>query len=756
MAHPRLLTALIGMAATVVGFVLLPVSQGTAAVTHHHRKPGTTVSGRQDVESAEEPEVLQEQHGNGHSDHQAVQSDGHHLVDRIHPEQQRDLRPGRHRLPGHDRRVQLRQGHPLEPVLRREQSGGRGILRLRPENTAYATTAPNGSGQADIQILIADQNQLLGCGVHHECSLVIVPAQGGDTLDSPINCRNHLDDQGGTDVGEFAFTSQNGQCSWASRIVIPLSFVPAPNNCAIKTASFTALGSPMLDRAIEPWIADLCAQSPPLTVTYNPAITEPEAIQDVPLGLGDVALTSRPGPTQIGTRQYTYAPIAISAVSIAYWLDNPVTGQPVTNLKLDPRLVAKLITQSYNFQNEGCGGGQAPAGIGCDNAVDGNPTSLFSDPEFRHLNPHVQAAAAFGGAFQIPTVESGHSDMTWQLTRWIADNKPANAFISGQFDQWGMHVNTDYLGLKYPLDSFTGQDNYPVIAHRYSPDFPLAAVDQLQAENWDNGTDWEVDPTTGNFPRDPIETPGERALFAIVDEGSAAAFRFPVAEIRNDKGHYVAPTTKSMTAALSSMVPAGSNHVTQQVNFGKQKADAYPLTMIIYAMVPTSGTTATKAAAIARFLDFAAGPGQHPGLNVGELPPGFVPLTAQLRDETLHAATLVANQAGNSPTSSPSPTASPGAGPTEASPTPSPSASSASPAPQPTATPTATPSVVTIALKSAQTAGMMRYALPVLLIFGGIATLAGASSLIVSSAGAAITERLRRVRRARPTLRRKQ
>ncbi len=437
-------------------------------------------------------------------------------------------------------------------------------------------------------------------------------------------------------------------------------------------------------------------------------------------------------------------------------MDSPVTGQPVTKLKLDPRLVAKLITQSYNFQNEGCGGrGQGSGGIGCDSAVDGNPISLFADPEFKRLNPHVQPAAAFGGAFQIPTVESGHSDMTWQLTRWIADNKPAAGFMTGQFDQWGMHVNTAYLGLKYPLDSFTGQDNYPVIAHRYSPDFPLNSVVQLQAENTDNGTDWEVDPTTGNFPRDPIETPGERALFAIVDEGSAAAFRFPVAEILNDKGRYVAPTTKSMTAALSSMVATGTNHVTQQVNFAKQKADAYPLTMIIYAMVPTSGTSAKKATAIARFLDFVAGPGQHPGLDVGELPPGFVPLTAQLKDETLHAATLVGNQTGDSPTPNPSPTASPSTGPIENSPSPGASAS-ASPTPQPTATPTAAPSVVTIALKSAQTAGMLRYALPVLLIFGGVATLAGASSLMVSSAGAAITERLRRVRRVALTPRRKQ
>ncbi len=51
--------------------------------------------------------------------------------------------------------------------------------------------------------------------------------------------------------------------------------------------------------------------------------------------------------------------------------------------------------------------------------------------------------------------------------------------------------------------------------------------------------------------------------------------------------------------------------------------------MVIYAMVPTSGTSSHKAAAIAEFLDYVAGPGQHRGLNVGELPPGYLPLPAK-------------------------------------------------------------------------------------------------------------------------------
>lgn len=620
-----------------------------------------------------------------------------------------------------------------------------------PQNTAYATTSPDGTGELNIQILTAFQNQFLNCGIHHLCSLVIVPSQGGNTLGAHPVCSDHSIDVGGTDQGQYAFSAETGQCSWADRIVVPLRFAPAPSNCPIRNTTFTALGSPMLGRAINQWIAALCSSANPLTITYNSALTEPQAITDVPLGLGDIALTTRPGPANPGGKHtYTYAPLAISAVSIAYWIDNPVTGKPLTTLKLDPRLVAKLLTQSYDFQNEGCGGGLAPKVIGCDGAVDGNPFSLFADPEFRKLNPKVPAPTGYGAEFQIPTVEAGHSDMTWEVTRWIADNSDASDFMTGQFDPWGMHVNTDYLGLKYPIDSFTSEDPYPVIAHLYSPVFPLNSVAQYQAANWDPGTDWEKD-DTGNFPKNPIEIPGERGLISILDEGNAAAFRFPVAEIRNDKGRYVAPSVKSMAAALPSLVPSGSNKVTEAVDYARQKAGAYPLTMVIYAMVPTSGISAHKAAAIARFLDFVAGPGQKRGVEPGELPPGFLPLTGSMRTETLLAASKVLEQAGNSPSPSPSASSSPGTGTS-----PSPSAS-----PPPSATPSPTPSptlgtgIVTVALKGAERAPLTRYALPVLLIVGGLAALAGASSLVMSTAGAAVATRLRRVRRLRLAFRSK-
>lgn len=621
-----------------------------------------------------------------------------------------------------------------------------------PENTAYATSSPKGVGQTDIQILTAQENQFLGCSARHECSLVIVPAQGGNPFSQPINCSDHSLDTGGSDLGQFAFVSSTGICSWRDRIVVPLKFAPLPANCPINNTAFTVLGSPMMLRAMTQWRSYLCAAANPLTFVYNASITEPAAIEDVPLGLGDIALTTRPGPVSSGKHTYAYAPVAISAVSVAYWVDSPITGLPVRKLKLDQRLLAKMLTQSYNFDSYGCGSGAPPKGIGCDGAVDGNPIGLFVDLEFKRLNPKVRTPTGFGSTFQVPTVMSGHSDMTWEMTRWIAHDPAGAGFVKGQFDPWGMHVNTNYLAVRYPTDSFTGQDNYPIIAHRYNPTFPLGgsvnSVAGYQVQNWDPGTSWVKD-QYGNFSRDQVEPPGERDLFAVLDQADAAAYRFPTAELLNARSRYVAPSLKSMAAALPSLTATSkAQKVTEDINYDKLRPGAYPLTMVIYAMVPTSGLSAKKATAIARFLNFITGPGQSPGFRPGRLPPGYLPLPPKFKAEAQHTANLVLTQKGNSPTSRRSPSQSSSPSPSTTSTTPTPSQPS-------TPAPSSGPRIVTVALKSRQAAGLARYALPILLITGGLAALSGASALVISSAGAAIMATLRRARRLRLSIRRK-
>jgi PBP superfamily domain len=599
-----------------------------------------------------------------------------------------------------------------------------------PMTTSYGVTAANGTGETPIELLTALQDQQLGCDIGKPCSLVIVPSQGGNTLVSPPQCNDHTSDTGLTDTGSFAFTSLYGSCSWNDRIIVPLYFARTQADCPVRSPDFSAIGSPMLARAMASWQSGLCSGSDAVTIQYDSAQSEPLAREDFQAGDDDVALTTMPA-SGASKYPYTYAPVAISAESVAYWIDNPVTLKPLTNIKLDPRLVLKLLTQSYNFENEGCGHGVIPTkGVGCDNAVDGDPESLFADPEFQQLNPHV---AAVGDGYQVPTVLSGESDMTWVLTSWIAANKAAKSFADGAFDPWGEHVNTDYLDMALPTLSLNAMDPYPPVAHLYSPTYPLSQVATYQVDNWSPGTEWQPD-NYGNYDAVLPEIPGNRALFAILDQADAVSYELPVAALENADGQYVKPTDASMTAAVNAMTTA-KNGITQSLIQSKKVSGAYPLTMVIYAMVPTGGVSKQTATKIGQWLDYVAGQGQTTGNQPGDLPPGYLPLTAAMRAQTLKAATEVLDQVGNKAKGS---TAGKSKSSVKASAT---ATATATPTPSPTAT------HGTVSLGYATnppTSGLARYALPALLIAGGALAVAGAFALVVGRNGAVALVWLRR------------
>ena len=102
--------------------------------------------------------------------------------------------------------------------------------------------------------------------------------------------------------------------------------------------------------------------------------------------------------------------------------------------------------------------------------------------------------------------------------------------------------------MKLPTNTLNSMDPYPPIAHRYDPVFPLSSVAQYQVDNWYPATTGS--PTrSGNYDKLSPEVPGDRALFAILDEADAAAYELPVAALQNAAGHYVAPTDATHAAA---------------------------------------------------------------------------------------------------------------------------------------------------------------------------------------------------------------
>jgi hypothetical protein len=614
-----------------------------------------------------------------------------------------------------------------------------------PSNTSYATTDPDGTGTADILLFTSVQNQFLNCGPSQPCSLVVVPSQGGDSLDfaKPV-CSNHTEDVGGTDLGQYAFGpissspfTANGYCSWVKRIVVPLYFAPTPNGCPLRAANFTAGGSPMVADAMEQWQTGLCEGANGIELQYNGSLNESEARNYFAEGTDDVAFTTLPMSPGTTAHPYTYAPVAVSAVSVGYWVDNQNTGQPYTGIKLDARLLTKLLTTSYAFTDDACPGG-GTGGFGCDNAVDRNPDNLYADPEFQKLNPTVWQNASQPTGDEIPIVLSGDSDMTWETTSWIASDPAASSFLAGQFDPWGMHVNTYYLGLKYPISGFLPMDPYLPVSSAYAPVYPLTTLASDMALNQLPGTMDTKDPVTGNYDALPPEVVGDRDMWSLIDQADAARFLIPAAALENADGKFVEPTNAAMAAAVKDMtVGAGG---TLSMNYTDKDPAAYPLTMVIYAVVPTGGISKAKAAAIAQFLDFVADQGQQVGTAPGQLPAGYLPLPQSLREQTLKAATEVLDQVGD-----PKPKASASA---SASATKSPSASP-SPSPSPSSSGSATAHSVIVSFSRPDTTGMSWVVLA-LLIAGLALLISGPAALAYGSPGAraAVSAGARRLRQA--------
>jgi hypothetical protein len=204
-----------------------------------------------------------------------------------------------------------------------------------------------------------------------------------------------------------------------------------------------------------------------------------------------------------------------------------------------------------------------------------------------------------------------------------------------------------------------------------------------------------------------------------------------------------------MAAAVSHMVSNGSG--TLQVNLADKTANAYPLTMVIYAMCPTSGLSPAKAAAVARFLNFAAGAGQTPGTAPGQLAAGYLPLPASLAAQTKKLAAQVAKQTGNTSSGTHGTGTGNGSGTGTGSGT---GSGSPSPAPSSTSTRSTTSgspgspmahSPISLVSSHAGPAAMTRFALPALLILGALMALGGSSALAGSAEGG-IPGRLRWLR----------
>lgn len=538
-------------------------------------------------------------------------------------------------------------------------------------NAVYSVTNPDGSGQVSLHVENAQTNSVLGCDAKHACSIVVLPVFGGrQGPNDKINCNDHSMDyptEANGYVSDAGITLASGAlfgaaCSWANRLVIPLHFAATPTNCPKASPAFSAAGSPMLSRAMQQWQAGWCHGSAALSFDYNSTNNEYQARSSFLSGGGaltsatDVALTTQPDDS--GGRKHTYAPIANTDIAIAFVIDNPRTGRPIQDLTLSARLVAKLLTQSYSLRFT-CpsDGDTTKQSTSCDPAVKGNPSSIFADPEFLALNPQITAGNyasqnLAAGDF-LPTVVSGNSDLIWTLTSWVASDPDARAFLAGQSDPWGTHVNTYYRGSEYPTSQLRELDPGYVdpgapagngtMQNSWQPVNGLDRVGQLLVGNSTSAISNDQSACSAQpcpFPR-VIDQLGARALFAVVDQGTASAYEFPTARLINAAGRAVAPSTAGVSAALAHM-RTNADGITQSANFASTDAAAYPLSVVDYAMLPTCGLTARTVTAVRSFLAHVSS-SQTYGVEPGAIAPGYLGLSGRQLKQLASASGAVSS-----------------------------------------------------------------------------------------------------------------
>jgi hypothetical protein len=583
-------------------------------------------------------------------------------------------------------------------------------------------------GQAKFNIEAGETNSALDCSASSPCSLVIVPNWGGNYTGTANTvqawtqygqCGNHSYDsiEGGGPLPASTNAYDAFGCEIPNRIIVPLSFAPSANDCPIKAPEFYAEGSPMMADAMTQWQTGWCTGQSPVTLNYGSdasedeareAFLEPNSALSANIDMALVTLPPDAQATQGSSRKYTYAPLANSGVAIAYKLNDVQTGRSIQHVVLDQRLMAKLTTLSYSLAY-GCTV-QPPSpwpplqnssleynpSETCDPAVAKNTTNLFDDNEFLALNKNCQPAgqsanyvcnvndfpfdgqAGVDNGDFVPTVLGAFSDMTYQLTDWIGSNSEAAAFLSGQSDPWGMHVNTYYEDTVYPTQEFsTKQDpgtTYPIplkcdqgdcasaedyddatMQNVWNPVTPLGKIptdlllDQPTAESdflncpstEATGTCTQLDQL--DFPSVSPQSALSQDVFSEIDLGDAADYEFPTAALVNGAGKAVTPTQASVEAAVKDM-KTNPDGITQYANESSDDPAAYPLAMVDYAMVPTCGLSSSTASAIADFLDKAATTGQVQGSTPGELAAGYYPLTSAQRAQTLKAAQEVKSQ----------------------------------------------------------------------------------------------------------------
>ncbi|GAA2659701.1 MULTISPECIES: hypothetical protein [Actinosynnema] len=517
------------------------------------------------------------------------------------------------------------------------------------------TTRADGTGSTDIELLPGDQLPSLGCSDAGTCSLVVVPV--GDPHCRPVEeipwstVRRSCT---GTASGARDSNTWKSPTNWARRFSFPLSFRKSAQVCELDGKPETrTVGSPFLGQLMSSWRPRFCLDEGLFRLGYT-SLGEGEARRQfqsaLASGVAPAVLTTRP-PEGESPVPVVYAPVATTGFSVGFVVDNGDNTE-VTSLNLTPRLLMKMLTQSYTAE--------AP-GIEKHPGIAANPKWWGTDPEFAKANPDLLMHSMNINSSTYPLLVQGDLDLTWALTSYLASDREAVEWLGGKPDEWGMVVNPKFKAQALPYAQVELRDDWRVpadassypdqlwfnIAANQVPSVVAAAVALVQVRPTATTT-----PSQENgkilYKRPERQNAGTRALLAITDLPDVAVFGMRSAALRTPQGEFVAPTTESMSYGLQSTTLDAKTGMLA-IDHTKLDSRAYPGTTVVYAGVQTAGMPKDSAEKYAKLLEHAAGDGQRYGTAPGDLPLGYLALSDPLREQTRNAAKAVRDQAGEVP-----------------------------------------------------------------------------------------------------------
>ncbi len=558
--------------------------------------------------------------------------------------------------------------------------------QITTNEIAGAASGPDGRGAELFSVVNGVESSGLGCGQKTQpvagtdkktpqCWIVVVPrgAPADENAGTPFDTNP---EQAGV------VTSPVSPEAWKHRIAIPLSFNPVDSPCALGVDERAISGSELALPAISSWQPSLCSTGALPPFSYA-AVSDGSARQQLVSGqpgAPGMIVVSRPLDSAAldPTKPVVYAPVSVSGLVIGFNIErNPTPDAPqveqqlagvrIAELNLTPRLVAKLLTQSYaqavTIQ-------QAPPYPW----LAGNPSNMSLDPDFRQFNPEFQLLqVADGRTFSGLQLPAGNSDAAQQVWQWVLTDPEARAWLDGAPDAWGMRVNPVYAttasanARKVPFgdplpSSFPKADPYCYQGPAQGPGGSIIPP-QLCGTDWlpyvrsfaeaarvarvaSDGARIVQNPfalsSSDVWSRELPQFLGRRDMLALTDTPSAAQYGVQTARLSRSGDNGIARTfvgadAAGLIAGVASMAP-GSQPTFLEPSPTTAAPGAYPLTSIAYAAISPLALPAQARSEYASFLDYSAGPGQVAGLEIGQLPRGYVPLPEPLKAQSATAA----------------------------------------------------------------------------------------------------------------------